>query len=240
MNKLSGIQGDPMSPLLFVIGMKYLSRILKAASDSEGFSFHPRCVKMKLDHLVFADDLMMFCKGDMKSIMILRQGLDFFSSSSGLFANNSKSGIFLAGVSEEFKRQVTTFLDFTFESLPIKYLGMPLTTKRYTVADCEYLVDKMTSRIPSWFAKKLTYTARLQLVNSILMSISNYWSQVVILPKKVLNQINAVCRFYLWHGVADNNTSGNVNWEKICRPKKGGLGIRNLQIWNLAAVGKIA
>lgn len=73
------------------------------------------------------------------------------------------------------------------------------------------------------------------------MSISNYWCQIFILPKKVLKQINSVCRSYLWHGEANNNTPGNVGWDKVCRPKKeGGLGIRNLELWNLAAVGKIA
>lgn len=100
--------------------------------------------------------------------MVLRQGLEIFSDSSGLYANNSKSGIYLAGVSNDFREHATRVLDFKFESLPVKYLGMPLTSKRYTAADCEYLVDKMTSRIKSWFARKLSYTRRLQLVNSIL------------------------------------------------------------------------
>jgi hypothetical protein len=73
------------------------------------------------------------------------------------------------------------------------------------------------------------------------MSIYNYWSQTVILPKRLIQQINAVCRSYLWHGETDNGAPGNVNWEKVCRAKKeGGLGIRNLLCWNLAAVGKIA
>lgn len=98
-------QGDPMSPLLFVIGMEYLSRILKVAGGNEGFSFHPRCLKMKLNHLVFADDLMMFYKGDLHSIMILKRGVETFSDSSGLCANNSKSGIYRAGVNQEFRNQ---------------------------------------------------------------------------------------------------------------------------------------
>ena len=72
------------------------------------------------------------------------------------------------------------------------------------------------------------------------MSITNYWSQTVILSKRVLNQINAASRSYLWHGETDSKSLGNVNWENVCRPKQvGGLGIRNLQVWNLAAVGKI-
>lgn len=198
-----------------MIGMEHLSRVLKVVGGSEGFSFHPRCNKMKLNHLVFADDLMLFCKGDMQFIMTLKQGVDIFSSSLGLCANNSNSGIYLAGVDLEFRNKAAQTLDFTFESLLVRYLGMPFTSKRYTTADYAYLVDKMTSRIRSWYARKLSYIARLHLVNSILMSISNYWSQTVILPKKVLNQINNFCRSYLWHGEADKSAPGNVKWEKV-------------------------
>ena len=230
-----------MSPLLFVIGMEYSSRNLKAAGKVEDLKFQFRCSKLKLNHIVIADDLMLFCKGDMQSIQTLCQGVHHFSYSSGLEANYSKLGIYLTGVNDNFRIQAAGTLDFTFESLPVKYLGMPLTSKRYTVADYEYLVDKMTSRIRCWIAKNLSYTARLQLVNSVLMSISNYWSQTVIFPKRVIDQINAACRLYLWHGEVDNRAPGNVNWEKVCRPKKeGGLGIRHLQVWNLAVVGKIA
>ena len=62
-----------------------------------------------------------------------------------------------------------------------------------------------------------------------------------ILPKKVLKEINSVCRAYLWHRDAKNTSPGNVGWPNVCTPKKtGGLGIRNLKVWNVAAVGKIA
>ena len=36
-------QRDPMSPLLFVIGMEYLLRTLNLASEEPKFKFHPRC-----------------------------------------------------------------------------------------------------------------------------------------------------------------------------------------------------
>ena len=44
----------------------------------------------------------------------------------------------------------------------------------------------MTARIRTWHARNLSYLARLQLVNSVLMSISNYWSQTIVLPKRTL------------------------------------------------------
>jgi hypothetical protein len=62
-----------------------------------------------------------------------------------------------------------------------------------------------------------------------------------ILPKKVIRCINAICRLFLWFGTADSHKPGLVNWKKVCKPKNvGGLGIRNLHVWNQSVVGKIA
>ena len=55
-------QGDPLSTLLFVLGMEYLTRILNCASSDPCFKYHPRCKSIKLNHLRFADDLMFSLK----------------------------------------------------------------------------------------------------------------------------------------------------------------------------------
>ena len=78
-----------MSPLLFIIGTEYFSRILRMASTDLGFSFHPQSKTIKLRHLCFDDDLLLICKGNAYSIRILRQGLDLFSNSSCIIANFS-------------------------------------------------------------------------------------------------------------------------------------------------------
>ena len=117
-----------MSPLLFVIGMEYPSRTLNLASEEPELKFHPRCSKIKLNHLAFADDLMLFYNVDLQSISILIKTVSYFSSCSSLKENSSKSGIYLAGVSNEFKAQAKQTVDYNFESLPVKYLGMPLTS----------------------------------------------------------------------------------------------------------------
>ena len=104
----------------------------------------------------------------------------------------------------------------------MKYLGLPLSSKRIIATKFDILVDKMTEKIRSWHAKYLTYTARLQLVNAVVMSISSYWCQMFIIPKKVLKGINAVYRAYLWHGDTKHNSPGSVEWAKVCTLKKSG------------------
>jgi hypothetical protein len=65
-------QGDPLSPYLFAIAMEVLSHILKEyTSAGSGFKFHFRCSKLKLTHLCFADDLLIFAEADMSSISII-------------------------------------------------------------------------------------------------------------------------------------------------------------------------
>ncbi|XP_062085625.1 uncharacterized protein LOC133791722 [Humulus lupulus] len=90
-------QGDPMSPLLLVIGMEYLSRILKKITKDSKFQFHPRCKSLALTHLCFADDLLLFCKGDYVSETLLLRGFKLFANSSGLKGNLGKSAVYGAG-----------------------------------------------------------------------------------------------------------------------------------------------
>jgi len=53
-------QGCSLNPYLFVICMNVLSRKLDKAAADEKMDFHPNCKQMKLTHLCFVDDLMVF------------------------------------------------------------------------------------------------------------------------------------------------------------------------------------
>ena len=165
---------------------------------------------------------MLLCKPDSKSLTVMAKCLESFSQSSGLFANSSKSTIYIAGVNQELKDSLARTINLPIGLLPFRYLGVPLTAKRIFIRDCDQLVDTMTRRIRSWHAKHLSYAARLQLINFVLMNISIYWCQIFMLPKKVIHHINTVCRSFLWFGIGDNGKPGNVNWEKVCTPKKYG------------------
>lgn len=90
-----------MSHVLFVLCMEYLSRILAYIGNMEVFKCFKGCVHMKLTHLYFVDDLLLFSKGESMSTYILVQGLKLFSETTGLQANNTKSALCCSGMKEE-------------------------------------------------------------------------------------------------------------------------------------------
>lgn len=129
-------QGDPMSPLLFVLVMEYQTRLFGKMSEVPDFKFHPMCKSSKLTHLIFADDLMVFCKGNMNSIKRIMEALKHFSEVTGLVANMDKSSIFLAGMEDSTKQLILKGTGFVLGSLSIRYLGLPLSSKKWSKVEC--------------------------------------------------------------------------------------------------------
>lgn len=93
-------QGEPLSPYLFVLCVKYLSRLLKVRFGNSDFKYHPKCRKHMITHLAFADNLMLMARGDTTSVQHLATILAEFGAVSGFQANRLKWNLFLAGVQD--------------------------------------------------------------------------------------------------------------------------------------------
>ncbi|XP_074297070.1 uncharacterized protein LOC141627746 [Silene latifolia] len=145
-------QGDPISPLLFTITMEYLSRILAHVTDTMPFKFHPLCSQLKLSHLMFADDLLLFSKGDTTSIMILLRAFATFSVATGLQMNSLKSNIYFNGVASRVKSDILQISGFSEGALPFKYLGVPISHwEAHFVKKRNCLIEKIL-RTYSWLS----------------------------------------------------------------------------------------
>lgn len=92
-----------MSPYLFVLGMEYLSKLLKKVHSRSGFKYHSKCKIVKLTYLSFADDIMCFSRGDAISSIIMKEYITQFADASGLRVNLQKSQVFFCGVNSHLK-----------------------------------------------------------------------------------------------------------------------------------------
>lgn len=233
-------QGDPLSPYLFTLVMEVLTLMIKRKTvNDDDFKYHWRCDKLKLTHLCFADDLLLFCHANTHSVTVLKAALDEFSSVSGLIPSLDKSLTFFGNVQDHRRASISEIMSFKVGVFPVKYLGVPLLSKRLYSEDCEVLIDKVKTRIVNWKNRSLSFAGRLQLIRSVLSSLQVYWTSIFLLPVSISNDIESIMRGFLWcHGELKRGKA-KVNWVDVCKPRtQGGLGIKPLKTWNIALLSK--
>ena len=94
-------QGDPLSPMLFVIVMEALSRMIDKAIGAgmiSGFVVSRNVNDaLFIFHLFFVDNTLIFCEADSNHIAHLRSILIWFEATSGLRVNLGKSELVQVG-----------------------------------------------------------------------------------------------------------------------------------------------
>ncbi|XP_062118295.1 uncharacterized protein LOC133831906 [Humulus lupulus] len=183
-------QGDPMSPLLFVLIMEYLTRSLQQAALNSPFRYHP------------------MCKGSLAAVRVVKGVLDSFASAT--------EGFF-----------------------PLNYLGVPMRPTKWKHEDCEVILQKFRLKIQNWVSRHLSFAGRIQLINSVLLGLRNYWMSIFIFPQSIVKDIENICRGFLWGSARQRSKLHIPSWQKVCLPKAyGGLGFREGATWNRAVLAK--
>lgn len=187
-------QGCSLSPYLFVICMNVLSKLIDEAAEKRKFGYHPRCQNTNLTHLC-SDDLMVFADGTKRSLKGILELFNDFEKASGLKINLEKSTLYMAGITTQNQEDISA-LPFDTGQLPVQYLGLP-RTKRMTVSDFPPLIEKIRSRISSWMGRFLSFEGRLQLIQSVISSLANFWLAAFRLPVSCLREIEKLCSAFL-------------------------------------------
>ncbi|XP_075098898.1 uncharacterized protein LOC142175800 [Nicotiana tabacum] len=175
------------------------------------------------DYRPIVYDVLFFCKGEWKSVELILLGLKIFSQASGLNTNATKSNIYSMNMEEQCLKDICKFTGYQRGTLPFRYLGVPISSKKLSATDCEMLVEKLANKVRTWGTRNPSYAGRVLLVNAVLM--------------QVLKNITTICRSFLWEGKENSIKISLVAWDMVCRPKRqGGLGITDCLIWNEAAM----
>ncbi|XP_042483783.1 uncharacterized protein LOC122064144 [Macadamia integrifolia] len=126
--------------------MEVLSGSLQAASDKNLIAPINKCKALRLTHLAFADNLMIFSKTDGPSIDSIMLWLNLFASMSSLRINPRKSLIFLSGILDASKVYFLEKTGFDLGSLPVRYLGLPLIPTKLSAHHCSPILDLIRKR----------------------------------------------------------------------------------------------
>ncbi|CAL1356365.1 unnamed protein product [Linum trigynum] len=217
--------------------MEVFTCLLDNSAAKGLFPYHPMCKGIKLTHLCFADDLLVFSDGSNNGIQEMQQVLEQFKKVSGLKSNPSKCEVFFGGLDKEEKKIRAARYGYKLGEFPVRYLGVPLISGKLSLSSCQSLIDKIVAKVKSWQAKSLSYAGRIELVGKVLYSLTQFWMSVFLLPKSVIKEVERICSNYIWGVGVGTKLRANVLWQKITYLKKeGGLGFRDMWSWNQACM----
>ncbi|XP_050227618.1 uncharacterized protein LOC126677173 [Mercurialis annua] len=227
-------QGDPISPMLFVLAVESLRAIFDKSCNMGMLSGIRIDVLVEdLSILQFADDTLLFLPCDLRMIEILLRILRCFEFISGLKINYQKSSIIGINVDAVTISQASDILKCKIDELPITYLGLPLSDRAVGSKLWNPVISNFSVQLSTWRGNLLSPTGRLTLIKSVLCSISVYFLCTFRIPQSVVVSLERIISRFLWTGNSNSKGFSKVAWPDVCIPySSGGLNITPLHIKN--------
>lgn len=233
-------QGDPLSPVLFVLGADLLQSVINKGR-ADGHLHLPIPVNYSQDFTIlqYADDTLIIMEGCQTQLRQLKDILEDFASSTGLKVNYSRSVMVPINMTEDRCTSLAQAFGCTVGKLPFTYFGLPLGLTKPKIEDFLPLFSKCERRLIST-STYLNQAGRLQMTNAVFTSIPMFHLCTFLTPKIINKQIDNYRKHCLWRG-GDINAKNppKAAWEMVCVSKdNGGLGVLNLQTQNEALLMK--
>ncbi|XP_022556970.2 uncharacterized protein LOC111205438 [Brassica napus] len=236
-------QGDPLSPYLFILCGQVLSGLCqKAERDGTFQGIKVARGSPRVNHLLFADDTMFFCQTSHASCNKLKIILERYEKASGQKINVDKSSItFSSKTPPETKRSVKETLGIDKEGGSGKYLGLPEHFGRRKKDLFTAIVDRIRQQASSRSTRHLSRAGKLTLLKAVLTAIPTYTMSCFELPVSLCKRIQSILTRFWWDSSDGTRRMCWVAWDNLTKPKdRGGLGLRDIQLFNQALLAKQA
>lgn len=126
-------QGDPLSPLLFILEAEVLARKLQELSNNpeNKLGFNITRIGTRIPFLSFADDMMIFTKANQNVTQLTKKIIDEYCVISGQKVNYHKSAFQTTPkVTNAEKQIIQDTINVTHQNRLDKYLGCPIINGR--------------------------------------------------------------------------------------------------------------
>ena len=183
-------QGDPLSPLLFVLTADLLQSVINKAKD-QGLLKLPIPLRYTNDFPIiqYADDTLLVMEACSKQLLALKGLLHTFGESTSLKVNYSKSFMVPINTSHPRLQHLARTFGREIGSLPFTYLGLPLSLTKPRIIVFSPLVSKCERRLAAT-SIFLNQAGRLEVTNSILTAMPAFCVSTFLLQQSVIEQID--------------------------------------------------
>ena len=179
----SVLQGDSLSPLLFVLATQPLTKLLHSTVDTLTIGeFNHR---MALNHLLFMDDLRLFARDTDLLGKLLSKTKEFFAEVR--FNLNAQKSTRLSDYMEVKTLNKPLVLNSTTS---YKYLGFFQTDKTLQVANKKKLIELVHERVARVIGTILSGRNIVTALNEVVVSLLNYSAGVTALTETELTELD--------------------------------------------------
>lgn len=234
-------QGDPLSPILFCLAKEVLSRGISkpVANGTIDLMTGARGFQVP-SHILYADDVLVFCRASQKNINNLMQLFSRYGDVSGQRINPLKSTFYVGSCHIRRINVLARNLGFRIDRLPFLYLGIPIFKGKPRRQHLLPIVDRIKAKLSAWKASLLSISDRVILVSSVIHSMLTYSFLIYGWHVSLIKLVDRWSRNFIWGGDIDSKKLVTVAWHKVCKPvKEGGLGLRSIRQVNSATMLKL-
>ncbi|XP_075097373.1 uncharacterized protein LOC142174882 [Nicotiana tabacum] len=184
----------------------------------------------KINHLAYADDMIIFSSSDETSLMLIMQVLKAYEAASGQLVNKTKSAVYLHHLTDmEVISKVERITGIHRNDFPIIYLGCPIFYVRRKLEYYQPLITKVMDKLQSWQGKLLSVGGRAVLISHVLQSMPMHLLSAVNPPKYVINRLHKLFAQFFWSNTVGGTSRHWASWNTLCMPvEEGGIGFRSL------------
>jgi len=192
-------QGDPLSPLFFVLAAELLQFVVNDALIKGHLKLPITQPSSDFPIVQYADDTLLIMEADVNQLVLLKGLLDIFALSTGLTVNYSKSSMYPINVHPDRLAILATGFGCSTGSMPFTYLGLPMGITKPKMEDLTPLMDRIERRLNAC-SSMLSYSGRLEMINSAITPITTYTMCTIKLPAGVIENIDRIRKQCLWRG----------------------------------------
>lgn len=236
-------QGDPLSPYLFLLCTEGLSAMLRRAEEQKRIQGILSCRGgVRVSHLPFADDCLLFCQARIEECQNLLHLLHRYEMASGQAINREKSALFFSkNTRANIKLTVQNMLGAQIFHDCEHYLGLPMITGKSKTNTFKGVREKITRKVTGWKEKFILKAGREVLIKTVAQAVPTYAMSIFKIPKQICEDINSVLARCWWGQLRNEGRVHWISWNRLCKSKKmGGMGFRDLHAFNLALLAKQA
>jgi hypothetical protein len=148
-----------------------------------------------VNHLLFADDSLLFFKASSEDASKVKEVLQKYCLALGQRINMDKSSIFFSkGCPAVLKESIKNTLEVQRETLNEKYLGLPSNMGKSKSGAFKYLKDKVWKKVLGWMEQFLSVGGKEILIKSVAQAVPTFSMSCFKLPRGLCEHINQMLR----------------------------------------------